>query len=487
VAAARYASSAGYRIGIAVYDTQNHTLHGSGSYKSTFASESIIKTFIAARLLVRGEMYGTTERMAYKMITQSDDYMATALYGRVGGDALIDWVKSHFHVPDLGSRPIRAGWWGSTRITPAGLVKFYAKVKASKRVGPWLLNAMHHATTYGSDGTYQFFGLPSATSHPAVKQGWGGDYDYTTACFNTTGFVNGDRYAVAILARGPYSSYGSRIGAMLTAAAKRLLPKGVYPAPLPNITGLSRHAGATTGNQRVTVTGTDFTRVTEVVFGTVRGSDLHVLSPRRLTVVLPKQRAATLHVYVHTNHGGSARNRVSTFTYAPPPVITALSRSSAPLAGRTRVTITGTHLGQVRRVLFGTTPAQIADGPTAGSITVVAPAHAAGTTDVRVLTIYGRSPLRAADRFTYLAAPTITGLSPTAGPGAGGSQVTITGTGFTADAIVRFVTAAGTTRASVVSASPTSIVVTTPPGSGPADVTVTTAGGTSAPAHFTYR
>jgi hypothetical protein len=39
----------------------------------------------------------------------------------------------------------------------------------------------------------------------AIKQGWGQDDDDWTASsdFNSTGFVNGDRYAVAILLTGP--------------------------------------------------------------------------------------------------------------------------------------------------------------------------------------------------------------------------------------------------------------------------------------------
>ena len=56
---------------------------------------------------------------------------------------------------------------------------------------------------YGADGTYQFFGMPSATTGAAIKQGWGDDGDDSpNADFNSTGYVDGGNYAVAILTDG---------------------------------------------------------------------------------------------------------------------------------------------------------------------------------------------------------------------------------------------------------------------------------------------
>jgi hypothetical protein len=83
--------------------------------------------------------------------------------------------------------------------------------------------------------------------------------------------------------------------------------------------------------------------------------------------------------------------------------------------------------------------------------------------------------------------PTVTGVSPTSGPTAGGTSVTITGTGFTGATAVKF----GTTSAPTFTVnSATQITATAPAGTGTVDVTVTTPGGTSAvnaPAdRFTY-
>jgi hypothetical protein len=213
-AAVAYANQNGYRSSIAVLDTDSGQFWGAGDYDSTYASESVVKVFIATELLVSGQMTGWVASTAWTMITQSDDASADALYGRVGGDSVITWVEQYYGIPNLGSPPIRAGWWGSTQITAHGMVELYQRLKADPSVWPWLSSAMHNAATYGSDGTYQFFGLPSATTGAAIKQGWGDD--------DAAG--QPDRYAVAILTQGP--GYGAPISNMLTAEARLLMPGG---------------------------------------------------------------------------------------------------------------------------------------------------------------------------------------------------------------------------------------------------------------------
>ncbi|WP_283610253.1 IPT/TIG domain-containing protein [Faecalispora anaeroviscerum] len=88
---------------------------------------------------------------------------------------------------------------------------------------------------------------------------------------------------------------------------------------------------------------------------------------------------------------------------------------------------------------------------------------------------------------TSPAAPTVTSLSPTSGTTAGGTSVTITGTDFTDATAVEFGSTAST---SFTVDSSTKITVNSPAHSaGKVDVTVTTAGGTSATgtsSQFTY-
>lgn len=82
------------------------------------------------------------------------------------------------------------------------------------------------------------------------------------------------------------------------------------------------------------------------------------------------------------------------------------------------------------------------------------------------------------------APPAVTGVSPDHGPAAGGTAVTVTGTGLSG-AAVRF----GSSPATRVSCRAASCSATSPAGTGTVDVRVTTPGGTSAISsadHFTY-
>jgi len=130
----------------------------------------------------------------------------------------------------------------------------------------------------------------------------------------------------------------------------------------------------------------------------------------------------------------------------------------------------------VTAIKFGSTAAASYTVNNATSIIATSPAGS-GTLDITVTNAAGQSPASSADKFTYVAAPAVTAISPAAGPVAGGTQVTVTGSGFTGATAVTF---GATTATSYTVNSATSITVTSPAGSaGTVDVTVTTPGGTS--------
>ncbi len=97
--------------------------------------------------------------------------------------------------------------------------------------------------------------------------------------------------------------------------------------------------------------------------------------------------------------------------------------------------------------------------------------------NVTVTTPAGTSATVLADRFSYVPAPTVASLSSKAGPGAGGTSVTITGSSFEAVTAVSF---GASSAAHFTVNSPTSITAVSPAGAGAVDVTVAAAGGTSA-------
>jgi alpha-tubulin suppressor-like RCC1 family protein len=112
----------------------------------------------------------------------------------------------------------------------------------------------------------------------------------------------------------------------------------------------------------------------------------------------------------------------------PPPAVTALKPKRGPASGGTTVTITGTDFTGATAVKFGSTSAASFTVNSATSISAVSPAEPVGPVDVTVTNTWGTSPESSADRFTFT--PTVTGVNPTSGPAAGGTSVTVTGSGF---------------------------------------------------------
>jgi hypothetical protein len=174
-------------------------------------------------------------------------------------------------------------------------------------------------------------------------------------------------------------------------------------------------------------------------------------------------------------------------TFVPTPRVLAISTTAGPATGGTSVTITGTGFTYATAVDFGSDPAASFTISNATSITAVTPSAPAGTVDVTVASEGGTSTTTAGAQFTFVGAPTVTGLSPNAGPYTGGFAVTITGTNFTNATQVDF----GGNPAGFTVDSDTSITAFAPAIEGPDNeaVHVVSIGGTSAgsPAdNFTY-
>ena len=186
------------------------------------------------------------------------------------------------------------------------------------------------------------------------------------------------------------------------------------------------------------------------------------------------------------------RERSANITFQGQPLpktsVTSVSPNAGPLAGGTAVTIMGESLASPTAVSFGGVAATNFTGVSATEATAVAPPSASSqTVDVQVTTTFGPSPTTSADDFTYTNAPLIYGLSPTSGPPAGGTSVTLTGGQFTGTTAVAF----GTTPATSFKVnSDTSVTATAPAGTGTVDVTATNGFGksvTSPADQFTYQ
>jgi hypothetical protein len=87
-----------------------------------------------------------------------------------------------------------------------------------------------------------------------------------------------------------------------------------YNTP-PTVTAISPTSGPTSGGTTVTVTGTNFTGATKVLFGGVPATSFTVVSATEIKAVSPAQAAAVDGIYVTAPEGTSSPVDADHFTY----------------------------------------------------------------------------------------------------------------------------------------------------------------------------
>jgi hypothetical protein len=252
-----------------------------------------------------------------------------------------------------------------------------------------------------------------------------------------------------------------------------------------SITGILPLSGSTNGGTFATLKGKDFTGATSVTIDGVEATSFTVVNATAITCITPARPTAGGVGIIVTTAGGPSK-QFSFFNYITPPVITSLSPSTGSIAGGTIVTITGTNFTGATSVTIGgkaATPIKVVDNTT---ITCKAPVStSAGPVDVIVTT--GGGPSSAFLSYTYITPAIITSISPSFGPKAGGTSVTITGTNFTGASNILFGLKSAT-NVNVV--NDTTITCVTPDSTTAVAVgiTLTTGGGLSNKfSSFTYR
>ncbi|HWQ56646.1 MAG TPA: IPTL-CTERM sorting domain-containing protein [Bryobacteraceae bacterium] len=181
-----------------------------------------------------------------------------------------------------------------------------------------------------------------------------------------------------------------------------------------------------------------------------------------------------------TSSAGTGNTSTASLQVIAPPTITSVSPSSGTLAGGNTVTITGTGFTGATALTFGGIAATSFTVVNATTITATVPAKStAGAASVLVTTPGGSNAENTL--YQYLGPPTITSISPSSGPPAGGTAVTITGTGFTGATALTF---GGIAATSFAVADATTIIATVPPSAagtaGPVSVVVVTPYGANA-------
>ncbi len=234
----------------------------------------------------------------------------------------------------------------------------------------------------------------------------------------------------------------------------------VEAAPAPMVTGVSPALGPSVGGTTITISGSGFASGASVTVGGVAATSVTFQSTSSITAVTPAGTPGAALVTV-TNADTQSATLSGGFTFQfPPPTASLVAPATGSSAGGTAVTITGTQFRAGATVTFGTTAATNVVVVSATSITATAPARPIGATSVIVANSDAQSAtLASAYTYTAAVAPTVTSVSPSSGTVAGGTSVTITGTGFVSGATVTF---GGTASSSVTVSSATSIVATSP-------------------------
>ncbi|MCC6388181.1 MAG: IPT/TIG domain-containing protein [Dehalococcoidia bacterium] len=267
-----------------------------------------------------------------------------------------------------------------------------------------------------------------------------------------------------------------------------------------SVTSLSPSCGPNLTGTTVQIYGTGFlTGQTTVTFGgvtitpTVNGSTwLTVTSPS----IFSNQVVDVLVTVAGV--GTSVNTSADNYTYgcgSGTVTVTQVSPTCGQNLTATLVTITGTGFinGQTT-VAFGGVQGTSVNVSSSTTLTVYTPASLSNTAVDVIVNVagVGSSTDTAADNFTFglgtCGSPTVVSVSPSSGPVAGGTTVTITGTNFVSGATsVSFGGAAGT---SVTVSNSTSLTVVSPAhAGGQVDVVVTVGGfssATSALSKFTY-
>jgi alpha-tubulin suppressor-like RCC1 family protein len=232
-----------------------------------------------------------------------------------------------------------------------------------------------------------------------------------------------------------------------------------YGEPIPVITGVSPNMVPLSGGTSVTISGANLSGATAVKFGTVEASSFTVNSATSITATVPPG-TGTVDIRVTTPSGTSPLAAADRLSYIPPPTVTKLSPKFGPVGGGTSVTIEGSNFIGVTAVKFGGTAASSFTVNSSTKITAVTAAAPAGAVQVSVSSEYGTSAAVGADVYKFL--PTVTGVSPNAGPVAGGTSVTVTGSGFAPGSTGTKFTFGSTRSTSVSCASSTECTVLAP-------------------------
>lgn len=227
------------------------------------------------------------------------------------------------------------------------------------------------------------------------------------------------------------------------------------PSTAPTISAVTPNTGLPTGNQPVVITGTNFRAPVRVLFDPGNGvaakdafatlvtsNQINVISPA-FDLGVSQQLVVNITVIVEAGAPTELRTtKTAAFTYTAPvltPVIRALSPTTGPIEGGTRVSIIGDGFQAPVQVFFGAAQVTVltvafheidVTAPTARDTSPNGSGAVTGPVDVKIVNVNSGTSVVSAGAFRYVNKAQITAIAPNQGPFTGGTRFTIDGTGF---------------------------------------------------------
>ncbi len=247
--------------------------------------------------------------------------------------------------------------------------------------------------------------------------------------------------------------------------------------PPPTIDRISPVFIRLTGGGEITIGGSGFTAVPGVQIGGIAAQRVEFISPDRLNVHTPRMPEVGLKDVVVINPDGQRGFLSDGAIVLAPPEIKSVEPANGGIEGGTRITIVGEPIVELEgrsfpsrfvwkmEVLIGGAEADEVKMKSDHVITAITPPNTPGPKDVTVINPDGQKA-GLEDAFTYNTAPVIMRVTPDNGRLAGGTRITIRGSGFLPGAEVRISINQGTYRpaSSVEVMSSSVITAVTPPG-----------------------
>ena len=161
------------------------------------------------------------------------------------------------------------------------------------------------------------------------------------------------------------TSLATNINSQMTIAQQLFVSNVVtFPIVLPGVTilpptvsSVTPSTGPLSGGNTITITGTNFDGTAQVSIGGVPSTNFTVNSSTSMTATVPAGTAVGPVSVIVTTAAGSNPNNLL-YTYVSAPVFTSISPASGPIAGGTKVTITGVSITGTTSVTFAGVNAQ---------------------------------------------------------------------------------------------------------------------------------